>query len=78
MQQGTAHSPVDNETYDLLQTLTSKLEAIETYQRYEQDAQGQAKQLIQEIAAQDRQHAERLVALLRDRLGNPGGTSSTG
>ena len=73
---GTTSFPVDNETYDLLQTLTSKLEAIETYQKYSQDAQGDAKQAFQEMAQQDRQHAERLVQLLRQRLGN--GSSSAG
>jgi hypothetical protein len=69
MHQGTPHSPVDDETYDLLQTLTSKLEALETYSKYEPDTQGDAKQALQEIAEQDRQHAERLVGLLADRLG---------
>jgi hypothetical protein len=70
MHQGTPHSPVDDETYDLLQTLTSKLEALETYSKYEADTQGDAKQALQEIAEQDRQHAERLVGLLAGRLGN--------
>lgn len=61
-------SPVDNETYDLLQTLTSKLEAIEAYQKYEQEAQGDARSAFRDLAQQDRQAAERLVDLLRDRL----------
>jgi hypothetical protein len=76
----TASSPVDNETYDLLQTLTSKLEALEAYQKYEQDTQGDAKAALQEMAQSDRQHAERLMGLLRDRLGdgNGGSTSSSG
>ena len=30
-------SPVDDATYDLLQGLTSKLEAIEAYQMYAED-----------------------------------------
>ena len=64
----SAGSPVDDETYDLLQTLTSKLEAIELYQQYEEDSQGDAQTLFQEMAEQDRRSAERIVALLRDRF----------
>jgi hypothetical protein len=38
MERGTASqgSPADNATYNLLQTLTSKLEAIEAYGKYMQ------------------------------------------
>jgi hypothetical protein len=61
-------SPVDDETYDLLQTLTSKLEAIELYQHYEEDCQGEAQMLFQEMAEGDRGYAERIVSLLRDRF----------
>jgi rubrerythrin len=66
-------SPVDDETYDLLQTLTSKLEAINAYQQYEEDAQGEARTIFRDMAQQDREHAQRLVGLLRDRLGSQGG-----
>lgn len=62
-------SPVDDETYDLLQTLTSKLEAIELYQQYEEDSEGEAQTLFQEIADQDRRTAERIVSLLRTKFG---------
>jgi hypothetical protein len=72
--EGTTGSPVDNETYDLLQALTSKLEAIEAYGKYEHDMQGDARSALDEMAQQDRQHVERLVGLLRDRLGD--GSSS--
>ena len=68
MQQQTNY-PVDNETYDLLQTLTSKLEAIELYRKYEQDSQGDAKACFQELARQDRDAAERIMGLLSERLG---------
>ena len=61
-------SPVDNETYNLLQTLTSKLEALDVYQRYERDSQGETATLFQEIAEQDRRIAERLLETLRERL----------
>jgi hypothetical protein len=61
-------SPVDDETYDLLQTLTSKLEAIELYQQYEEDSEGEVQSLFQEMAEQDRRSAERIVGFLRDRF----------
>jgi hypothetical protein len=65
----TTWSPVDDETYDLLQTLTSKLEAIELYQTYGEDSEGEAQTLFQEMADQDRKYSERIVAMLRDRFG---------
>ena len=61
-------SPVDNEVYDLLQTLTSKCEAIEAYAKYEDDATGEVKQAFQEMAADDIRHAERLPQLLKAQL----------
>lgn len=68
MTENTATTPVDNETYDLLQTLTSKLEAIELYRKYEQDSQGEVKACFQELAQQDRETATRLMELLKNRL----------
>ncbi len=61
-------SPVDNYTYDLLQALTSKLEAIEAYEMYAEDADGSG--LFEELAEQDRQQADRLLDELRQRLGS--------
>ena len=61
-------SPIDDQLYDLLQALTSKCEAIEAYAKYEQDADGDSKQLFQELARDDTAHAERLVEALRNRL----------
>ncbi len=61
-------SPIDDQLYDLLQTLTSKCEAIEAYAKYEEDADGEAKQLFQELAREDTAHAERLLEVLRTRL----------
>jgi len=61
-------SPVDDQLYDLLQALTSKCEAIEAYAKYEEDAEGEAKQIFQELARDDTAHAERLVEALRNRL----------
>jgi hypothetical protein len=61
-------SPVDDQLYDLLQALTSKCEAIEAYAKYEEDADGEAKQLFQELARDDIRHAERLIEALRTKL----------
>ena len=62
----TYQSPVDDFTYDLLQALTSKLEAIEAYNMYAEDEQGS--DLFRQLAAEDRQHAERLLEALKERL----------
>ncbi len=70
-------SPVDDATYDLLQTLTSKLEAIELYQQYGEDCEGDARTLFEEMAEQDRKYSERIVSLLRDRFANLGGGGTT-
>ena len=70
MQNQSPSYPVDNETYDLLQTLTSKLEAIELYRKYEQDSQGDARACFQDLARQDREAAERIMSLLKHRLGS--------
>jgi hypothetical protein len=65
---GTIQSPVDDELYDLLQTLTSKCEAIEAYAKYQDDASGDAGQLFEELARDDIRHAERLLEVLRTKL----------
>ena len=62
----TMDSPVDDPTYNLLQALTSKLEAIEAYDMYsQQDDTG----LFNELARDERRHAEQLLSALKDRLG---------
>ena len=64
---GVVDSPVDDATYNLLQALTSKLEAIEAYQMYaEQDDEG----VFEELINDERRHAERLYEALRRRLGS--------
>ena len=62
-------SPVDNATYNLLQALVSKLEAIEAYGKYERDGDGE---IFRDMAADERRQAERLLDALRDRLGGRG------
>ena len=62
----TADSPVDDATYNLLQALTSKLEAIEAYDMYsQQDDTG----LFNELATDERRHADRLLSALKQRIG---------
>ena len=63
-----AESPVDNATYNLMQALTSKLEAIEAYETYRRDGDGDAQRLFDELLTDERQHAERLLDALRGRL----------
>jgi rubrerythrin len=65
---GGISSPVDDQLYDLLQALVSKCEAIEAYAKYEEDADGEAKSLFQELARDDTRHAERLLEALRTKI----------
>ena len=60
-------SPVDDVTYDLLQALTSKLEAIEAFQMYADDG-GESAPLFERLAAADRDQAEELLVALKERL----------
>ena len=60
--------PVDNQTYNLLQTLTSKLESIEAYQKYSRDGDQQTQQLFQQMMQQENEHARRLIGMLKQRL----------
>jgi hypothetical protein len=54
---------VDNEVYNLITTLSSKLEGIAAYQKYEQD--GQANDPIwRELRQQDEQAVRRLLQQL--------------
>jgi hypothetical protein len=61
-------SPVSDVTYDLMQALTSKLEAIEALEMYRDDAHGPVRQLFEEMLDVDRRHAERLLEALRTEL----------
>ena len=63
-----AHSPVNDVTYDLMQALTSKLEAIEAYELYREDAQGEVRLLFDDLLVEDRRQAERLLEALRTEL----------
>ena len=60
-------SPVDDATYNLLQALTSKLEALEAYEMYQEDDDtGTFSRLLED----DREHATMLLEALRTRLAN--------
>ena len=62
-----AESIVDDATYDLLQALTSKLEAIQAYQRYVRDDDSG---LFSELIRDEQGHARRLLDALGNRLGS--------
>ncbi|HJU47372.1 MAG TPA: hypothetical protein VJ689_04510 [Gaiellaceae bacterium] len=61
-----SQSPVDDATYNLLQALTSKLEAIEAYELYAQDEGVQ--DLFERLGREEAAHAEALLAALRERI----------
>ena len=61
-----SQSPVDDATYDLLQALTSKLEAIEAYQMYAEDEE--VRELFERLGRDEVEHAEALLGALRERL----------
>jgi hypothetical protein len=62
---GSIESPVDDETYNVLMALASKLEAIDTYRRYAGDGEGD---LWRELAQDERRHAQRLFGELKARI----------
>jgi rubrerythrin len=62
----TVRTPVDDATYDLLQALTSKLEAIEAYQMYAED--DGVRDLFERLGRDETEHAEALLDALKDRL----------
>ena len=63
---GSTATPVDNRTYNVMQALVSKLEAIEAYRKYSQDDGGE---VFADLVADEVRHAERLVEELRSCLG---------
>jgi hypothetical protein len=65
--------PVDNATYNLLQALVSKLEAIEAYGKYQNDEDGG--ELFGQLMGQEQQQAQQLLTELRQRLGAGSGTA---
>jgi hypothetical protein len=60
--------PIDNNTYNLLQMTASKLEALEVYMKYQKDADGQTRSLLDDLIREDREHAVRLLDALKQAL----------
>lgn len=67
--------PVDNLTYDLVSVLHTKLEGLEAYKKYVQDAQDDQEclQLFQQLQQQDMQVALQIKQHLLRHLGKSGG-----
>jgi hypothetical protein len=61
----TTGYPVDDATYNLLQALTSKLEAIEAYEQYVSD---DPESVFGELLEDERRHATLLHEALRRQL----------
>lgn len=51
---------LSDNTYNLLAILLSKLEGLEAYDTYLQDADGDSRKVIEQIARDDERHAELL------------------
>jgi hypothetical protein len=64
-----AGSPVDDHTYNVIQALTSTLEAIEAYGKYQEDERGA---IFRQLAQEERQHADQLLQELRGCLAGRG------
>lgn len=58
-------SLIDDDTYNLLMALSSKLEAIDVYRVYAEDGRPG---LWRELAEDDRRHAERLFTEVKQRF----------
>ncbi len=73
---GQSGYPVDNITYDLLSVLHTKLEGLEAFKKYMQDAQGDQEclQLFQQLQQQDIQAANQIKQKLQKHLGQSGST----
>jgi hypothetical protein len=67
-EKSVGQSPVDDATYNLMQALTSKLEAIEAYEKYRGDGDDTDRQLFEDLLREERQHADRLLGALRNRM----------
>jgi hypothetical protein len=72
---GQGGNAVDNLTYDLISVLHTKLEGLEAYKKYLQDAQGdqEALKILQQCQQQDMQLAQQLKQHLAKHLSSHGG-----
>ena len=60
--------PIDNQTYDLMQALVSKCEAIEAYRKYADDGDERSRKLFEDLMRDERQHADRILGALKESL----------
>ena len=71
MERGTqVRYPVDNGTYNLMTTLTEKLKALETYEKYSKDVDGRELDLYKQLIDEDSRHAQQIYDVLRQRIGH--------
>ena len=68
MAQGQGEYPVDNNTYNMMQMVTSKLEALEVYRRYLKDADEQTRPIFDQLIREDEEHARMLLGVLKRLL----------
>ena len=82
MDRNESEYPISNDIYNLIAILTSKLEAVEAYQVYAEDMEGEEAAALQRIEADDRAHIDTLINLIenhvRDRGLRPGGGGGGG
>ena len=71
--------PLDNLSYDIITILYEKSKALEAYDKYIKDAQGDSsiRQLLEEIRSQDEQHIQQLQEHLGRLIGQGGSRSAT-
>ncbi len=63
---------ISDNTYNLLAILLSKLEGLEAYDTYLQDANDDSRKIIEQIARDDERHAELLRSAV-ERMVRDGG-----
>jgi hypothetical protein len=69
MEQGLeVNFPVDDGTYNLMTTLTEKLQALDTYRIYAEDVEGRELELYQELIEEDTRHAQKIWEVLKERI----------
>ena len=71
--------PLADLTYDVITVLYEKSKALEAYDKYLQDAQGdpQVRQIFEQIRRQDEQSIEQLQPHLGRLIGQQGGKGSS-
>ena len=63
---------LSDNTYNLLAILLSKLEGLEAYDTYLQDANDDSRKIIEQIARDDERHAEMLRSAVESMVRNGG------